>query len=110
MSSNVKERLFQGDDRETLERALDTWGNDAQELHGVEELGELLTALMQYRRGRIDKPEVRDEIADVLIVANQFAILYGSDGVENQIEYKMARLNTRLDRYVDADTEREVEQ
>lgn len=89
-------RLFEGRDRGTLQGALDEWGPLTQEDHAVEELGELLTAIMQHRRGRVDDPEVRDEIADVLIVVNQLALMYGAEGVENQAEYKMCRLRSRL--------------
>lgn len=43
----------------------------------VEECAEVIAAAMRYRRGRIPEADLIEEIADVLIVANQFAIHYG---------------------------------
>lgn len=89
-------RLFTGFEKELLERALEAWGRDAQEVHAIEELSELTTALTQHVRGRADDDEVVDEIADVLIVANQLALIYGEAEVESRIDYKINRLNERV--------------
>ena len=101
MSDESPTRLFSDADRDTLDEALDTWGQRTQEDHAIEELGELLTAIMQYRRRRVDMPEVRDEIADALIVVNQLALIYGVDETEGRIDEKLQRLRERL---ADADT------
>ena len=97
MTQDSSNRLFRGDDWETLERALETWGDDTQEMHAIEEIGELMAAMMQYRRHRANQMDVCDEIADVLIVANQLAMMYGRAEVEERIEYKMNRLGDRLE-------------
>ena len=41
------------DDKKTLELALDCWGAEAQIGMAYEELGELITALNHFKRGRI---------------------------------------------------------
>ena len=77
--------------------ALETWGTEEQFFMVVEECGELLTAINQFRRGRIDKSKLATEIADVFILMNQMAIIAGEPDVQEQIEYKMQRLKGRLE-------------
>lgn len=77
--------------------ALQTWGENAQVIMMVEEAGELLTSLSQYRRGRISKSEVLTEIADVSIMVIQMAILFGWDEFVSERERKLARLKKRLE-------------
>ena len=96
----MSDRLFEGEDRRLLELALVTWGESAQEVHAVEELSELITALARTHRGRASDADVIDELADVLVVANQLALIYGREDVEDRLEYKLQRLGVRLDEEV----------
>lgn len=82
-----------------LQNALDTWGYDAQLGMANEELAELITAINQFKRGRIDKKQLASEIADSFIMVSQMAIMVGEDLVQEQIEYKMTRLDQRLTDY-----------
>jgi len=84
------------DDKKTLERALDCWGEEAQIGMAYEELGELITALNHFKRGRIGEYELASEVADVLIMVNQLSILVGPQVVQDQIVFKMDRLRQRL--------------
>ena len=73
------------------------WGADAQFNMACEEVGELISALNKYRRGRItDEKEVITEIADVQIMAEQLAEFFGSAGVLREKERKLQRLALRL--------------
>lgn len=83
----------------TLEDALHSWGYEEQFGMANEEFGECITAINQYKRGRIDKAKFASEVADAFIMASQLAIIVGEDLVQEQIEYKMTRLKERLDSY-----------
>lgn len=83
----------------TLEDALHSWGYEEQFGMANEEFGECITAINQFKRGRIDKAKFASEVADAFIMASQLAIIVGEDLVQGQIEYKMSRLKDRLDSY-----------
>lgn len=92
------ERLFTAEeDLELFDRAVGHWGAAAQVEQAIEELEELHDALNDRRRGRVGANAVRDEIADVLIMVNQLAYINDPDLVDERIEYKMNRLEDRLD-------------
>jgi len=77
--------------------ATDAWGKDAQITLAQEELAELNVELARYFRGRNDTEDVVDEIADVLIAANQLALIFGKEKTEERVEYKLRRLRGRVD-------------
>lgn len=72
--------------------AINTFGIDAQTDKTLEELGELATALIQYRYGRITIDDLRSEIADVLITVGQLRLHYGATAVDDIRDVKLARL------------------
>ncbi|HEU6436593.1 MAG TPA: hypothetical protein VE028_04015 [Nitratidesulfovibrio sp.] len=72
--------------------ALDRWGYVSQMLKTVEECGELITALMHALDGRGTPVEVASEIADVQIMCEQMALVYGQELVAAQKREKLARL------------------
>lgn len=81
--------------RETCNEALLHFGGDAQVRKAMEELAELLTALARYpKRAFLD--DIAEEIADVLIVARQLAILVGEDRVEAALPRKLEKLRTAM--------------
>ena len=73
--------------------AVNAFGIDHQTDKCLEELGELATALIQYRYGRISIDELRGELADVLITVGQLRLWYGAAGVNNIQAVKLARLS-----------------
>lgn len=78
--------------------ALDTFGAEAQTKMLFEEIGELMAAICQYSRGRDKVAHVAEEIADVRIMLNQMAVLFGcEDEVERQRRYKLRRLEQRIE-------------
>lgn len=81
----------------TLVDALEVWGQEGQFGMANEELAECITAINQFKRGRIGKAELASEVADVFIMASQLAIIAGEGDVQDQIDYKMRRLRLRLD-------------
>ena len=78
------------------ERAIETWGGEAQMDMIIEECSELIVALQRLKRGRGRVELVQDEVADVLIMAEQAKVLFGADDIERIVARKLARLETRV--------------
>ena len=81
-------------------RAVELWGRDAQMLMVVEECGELSQAVLRFLRERpITGAEIADEIADVTIMCGQLSAMLGlGEMVQERIEYKLARLQVRVEK------------
>lgn len=100
---------YPGMDCALLQRAIRTYGIDAQLLMAVEEAGELQHALLKYRRGAHAHEEGRhtvagmdrllydvlEEMADVRIMMAQMELLFGS--ADEMVGRKMDRLRSRLE-------------
>ena len=83
---------------EIYRAALETFGAEAQTKMLFEEIGELMAAICQYSRGRDKVTHVAEEIADVRIMLDQMAVLFGcEDEVERQRRYKLRRLEQRIE-------------
>ena len=80
---------------EICEKAVAKWGEQAQIAMLVEECGELLQALMHHFRGRNKIEDVQTEIADVLMMCWQMRHIFGENGVDEQLKYKLARIEKR---------------
>lgn len=85
-----------------LQAAIDTFGAESQTDMMIEEMSELIKALLKARRSG-KRPEdlsfcqlanILEEMADVYIMLNQMALIYG-DPAEWEI-YKLERLAERL--------------
>ena len=77
--------------------ALAKWGFEAQTLMAVEEAAELQQALLHYMRGKALAVDVVDEIADMTIMCRQMANIFGSEDVGRRIQFKLERLEKRLE-------------
>lgn len=78
--------------RATLEK----WGEQAQHDQAVEECAELIAALKHYRRKKIDKQTVIDELADVTLMVGQLTWMFGADDVERAVQEKLDKLDKLL--------------
>ena len=65
----------------------------------MEETGEMLNALAKANRGRVTKEEVITELADVSIMMEQMAVLFGYEDFKAEKERKLNRLRERLENY-----------
>lgn len=74
---------------------LSRYGFDNQERMLMEEVGELFSALGKFHRNRIQIPDVITEIADVLIMTEQMAVIFGYEEVMKEKERKLERLANR---------------
>ncbi len=85
-------------DLETVYQAtLDKWGEDAQYDQAGEEWAELIAALKHFRRGKIDKQAVIDELADVTLMLGQLTWMFGEAEIDTAIKRKLLKLTNLLD-------------
>ena len=90
MKEDEKEELYL--------KAIDSWGQLPQIDMVFEECGELTTSLARYLRGRDTADDVITEIADVSIMMEQMAVLFGKEQFEKEKERKLQRLKERLEK------------
>lgn len=84
-------------ERDVLTEAVSTHGADAQEWVFVGEVGELLDAIADHKRGRCDTNHIAEEIADVEIMLEQLKIIYQCHcAVKYWREAKLKRLAKKL--------------
>lgn len=90
---------------EVLKAAISTYGKEAQVDMAIEEMSELIKALLKYRRSKnttgIEHWKLRsniiEEAADVLIMVVQILMMYDKDGeCQAEVDYKVNRLYERL--------------
>ncbi len=82
---------------ELYKTAIDRWGHQAQKFMVMEETGEMLNALAKTERNRATAEDVITELADVSILMEQMAVIYGYDQFVKEKEYKLQRLKKRLE-------------
>lgn len=76
---------------------LNHYGVKNQEEMMIEECAELIVALRHEARGRAELDEVIEELADVLIMAQQLRIAYGYERVDAKIAEKLKRQLKRIE-------------
>lgn len=88
-----------------LERAINTYGDDAQIDKAIEEMSELTKALLKLRYARdgyerdIIMDSVDEEMADVLIMWTQLSLIFGNAfRIDAWQKKKIERLERRLDK------------
>lgn len=86
------------DEQVLYENAIKLWGADFQKQMMVEECAELIKALMKEKRkiNGSTKEQVISELADVSIMLEQMAILYGRDAIEAEKQKKLERLRVMI--------------
>lgn len=105
----IRRRTFEKVDRkglprtdrpEVLREAIRRYGEFSQVDKAIEEMSELIKALLDLRRfpelsGA--RENVAQEMADVIIMLTQLCMLYGNfENVEQMIDWKVDRLEDRL--------------
>lgn len=79
--------------------AVARFGMENQKWVAVGEIGELLDAVADYRRGRCGKDHVAEELADVAVVLRQMIIGFQCvDEFEEAFKFKMERLRQNLEK------------
>lgn len=84
---------------ETMERALEHYGADAQALKCIEEMGELSRALARALNPNelADVANICEEIADVSILLDQLYLHFGKEYIMRLKLSKLKRLKERMD-------------
>lgn len=83
--------------REKLYKAcLDHWGNKAQMLMAVEEMGELNQAIAKYLNGR--EHNIEEELGDALLMLEQLQYLFGYKKIKKMQDKKIKRIKERLEK------------
>lgn len=101
MEQEKKEKLFL--------KLFDTWGEDAQIRMCIEEMSELTKELCKYLRyknfdtEKVEnvKENIIEEIADVLLCSQQMQLLFGKNKVEQELDYKINRVEKRVNEYIE---------
>ena len=79
--------------------AVEKLGPDSQMEKAIEECAELIDALCKFRRERVGTIDVVTEIADVQIMCEQLAYMFGEQTVADERQRKIERLQKRLTKY-----------
>ena len=85
-------------EKSIYDKAIKKWGVDSQVRMAYEEMGELLSALNKLLRKRVTVDDVITEIADVQIMTEQLALIFGQDKVSAEKDRKLKRLEERLNK------------
>lgn len=82
----------------TLEKAVETYGKDMQLTVAVEEFSELIKEICKNKRGRDNRDNIIEEMADCYIMLQQLEIIFGISLGEiiAVMDEKTARLENRL--------------
>ncbi len=79
-------------------RATQVYGPEKQWGMVQEECSELAAAINRRKRGRITDDQLADEVADVIVVAEQARQLVGAHRVDRIVEAKLQRLKGNMDK------------
>jgi NTP pyrophosphatase (non-canonical NTP hydrolase) len=84
---------------ELIIKAIKLYGVDGQYIQMAEETGEMLTAISQFRRGRVQKQEVIEEFADVLLMMDCFKVLLSISDKEldDMVELKYKKFESQIE-------------
>lgn len=81
---------------------IQVFGEEAQMVKALEEMGELTQVLAKRINGYpVALASIAEEIADVLIVVKQLEYMVGTQFVEQHLNYKLERLKATLEGYID---------
>lgn len=76
--------------------AITHFGVEHQRRKMLEELSELAVELARVEDGRGDRDAIREELADVIVMAEQMRIVYGVKKVDDWIAFKVERLERKI--------------
>ncbi len=93
-----KSSISEADAAEIYRAAIQRWGIRAQIMMVYEEMAELQKELCKNGRGKNNRDQIADEVADVEIMLAQLKIIFNiQDLVEQHQAFKLARLRNRIE-------------
>jgi len=111
-NADLFERLAEYEDKAVLadkahdvcRAAIEHYGAEPQKLMVMEEMSELQKELCKNSRGKDNRLNIAEEIADVLIMLEQMVILYDcAEQVEDWHKVKVARLKKRIGKVAESE-------
>ena len=83
----------------TLEKAIKVYGKDMQLTVATEEFSELTKEFCKHKRGRDNRANIIEEMADCYIMMMQVELIFEitDEEIESKIEEKLNRLEQRLE-------------
>lgn len=86
------------DEIEIMKSAIRKNGKAMQTVVAIEEMSELQKELSKFIRGKGDRENLIEEVADVLIMVTQIQLMYyiPDDDVEKVMHFKLNRLKERM--------------
>lgn len=87
-----KKNLSGAERMEIVERVAKHYGFNPQLDMMVEECGEMIVAIGQYKRQRISTERLIEEFADIWIVLKQMGVFLDENSIANVIDYKLRRV------------------
>lgn len=87
-------------DESVIARSIEHYGAEIQSIVCMEECAELIQAISKEKRGKIDRDNMIEEIADVLICIEMLNQMYmiSEDKINKWIEKKQARKAERMEK------------
>lgn len=82
--------------RDIYKETIEKWGVLSQIGMANEEMGELIASLNQFLRGRVGPDKVAEEIADVILMMQEMAYVFGRDKVIKWYSKKKETVISRL--------------
>ncbi len=84
---------------EIIKSAIQKNGKAMQTVVAIEEMSELQKELTKYIRGMGNRENLKEEVADVLIMITQIQIMYAltDDEIKEIVDFKLKRLKERLE-------------
>jgi NTP pyrophosphatase (non-canonical NTP hydrolase) len=90
--------LITAENKKVLKDAIERYGEMRQVLKTIEECSELITAILHhFNDGKVKKRFVAEEVADVMIMCRQMAMILGEELVAACIDEKINRLRINLE-------------
>lgn len=85
-------------DKKVIIKSIQHYGQDNQSTVCMEECAELIQAISKAKRGKIDRNNMEEEIADVLICVEMLKLMYmiSDEKINKWIEKKQAREAERM--------------
>lgn len=98
--SKVEMKIVHNIDKEIIVKSIQHYGQDNQSTVCMEECAELIQAISKAKRGKIDKNNMEEEIADVLICIEMLKLMYmiSDEKINKWIEKKQAREAERMEK------------
>ena len=88
-------------DESVIARSVDHYGAEIQATVCMKECAELIQAISKEKRGKIDRDNMTEEIADVLICIEMLKQIYNIPdySIGNWIERKQKRMINRMEKW-----------